>query len=222
LEDEMDALDSRFLRNVDCFGQKFSSPGKVRYHLTAGGEDWLPSANDAFSIEVKKGCDASGKGKQHDVTVHRKGKRLLAEPPHLEIEAGDLVLWHTNDSTIAGFGVRGETERKGEGFDSSELTETAVYSHAFGSPGEYRWADAHGSRLSGLIEVKTIEGSDKNQMEKWRAALGTGAIITITGNKATPEKLQVLVGQTVFWAVEKAPGITITGVQQTAAARRKQ
>jgi plastocyanin len=206
----MDSLDSRFLRYVDCFGQKFSSAGKVRYRLTAGGGDWLPPAEGAYTIEVKKSHNPPDKGNQHNVTVRREGKRLVAEPPHLEIEAGDLVLWHAADSSIAGFGVRGETERKGEIFDSTAIEETAVYTHAFGLPGEYRWIDAHGSRVAGLVQVRAVDGADKTQVEKWKATLGTGALITINGDKVTPQRLQILVGQTVFWAIEKAPGISIT------------
>jgi hypothetical protein len=34
--------------------------------------------------------------------------------------------------------------------------------------------------------------------------------VHVTGTRAEPADIEIIVGQTVVWAVEKAPGVTIT------------
>ncbi len=51
------------------------------------------------------------------------------------------------------------------------------------------------------IKVRKRSASDK---------MAQGVVVQISGNKVTPAKVELLTGQTVFWAVEKAPGISIT------------
>ena len=213
----MDTLDSRSLRYIDCFGQKLSSPGQLRYRLATAAGAWLPVDGHIFTIDVKRGRRASNKGQQHNVTVRREGQRLVADPSHLEIEAGDMVLWHTPDPSISGFTVRGEGA--GDTFDSAALSSEAVYTHAFGTPGDYHWVDANGGPASGTVQVRALAPVNKEEFEKWVGALKNGALITINGDKATPERVQILVGQTVFWAVEKAPGISITDARLAPGAR---
>lgn len=218
----MDALDSRSLRYVDCYGQKFSSPGQVRYHITNAAAAWLPvgkvgEKDEVFTIDVRERKAATKEGGQHNVTVRREGKRLVADPPHLEIEAGSIVLWHTPDSSIMGFTVSGEGA--GGPFNSSALTSEAVYTHAFGAPGDYEWVDENGGTLKGLVHVGPMEQGKREEFEKWVKAITNGAVININGDKVTPDRVQVLVGQTVFWAVQKAPGISITDARLTRGAR---
>ena len=45
---------------------------------------------------------------------------------------------------------------------------------------------------------------------KWVEGLSRGTLIQVVGEKAEPSKVKIVAGQTVFWAVEKAAGISIT------------
>jgi plastocyanin len=205
----MDTLDSRSLRYIDCFAQKFAAPGHVHYRISTLAGACLPIEDEGeFIIDVRARAEKGGESQQHTVQVRRDGNKFVADPAHLEIHAGDLVLWNTPDPSIGGYVVVG----KGAGgkFDSSALTSEAVFTHAFGSPGEYKWVDAHRGKISGVIQVKSLDPKDKEQCQKWLTKLEQGSLIVIEGDSANPSKLEILTGQTVFWAVQKAPGISIT------------
>lgn len=204
----MNSLDSRVLRYTDCFGQKFSVPGLIQYQLTTTAGTFLPVDNETFTIDVNKPVRQKQRGRQHNVIVKREGRKFVAEPAHLEIEAGDMVLWHAPEASTPGFAVRGEGQNFG--FDSSALTSEAVYTHAFGTPGEYVWIDANGGPVTGLVEVQTLDPADQESRQKWLNSLKEGSVITIRGTEVSPTRIQILTGQTVFWAVEKAEGLSIT------------
>lgn len=210
----MDTLDSRVLRYTDCFAQKFTSPGQVKYQITISGGTFLPLDPDhVFTIEVKEGAQGAkpkpdDENESHEVTVRRDGQKFIADPPALQISVGDVVLWRTNDSSTPGFAIRGEG--KGNSFDSSALTGNSLYTHAFGIPGEYKWVDANGGPVSGVLQVNPLPSDDKKERDKWIKNLSIGLLITVNGNSATPNNIKMAVGQTVFWAIEKASGITIT------------
>src|SRR5689334_6800273 len=104
----MDTLDSRSLRYTDSFVQKFSVPGQVRYRVTTGAGAYLPVEGTTFTIDVS--TQGENEGKQHNVTIRRDGRRLVADPLHLAIGVGDMVLWHAPDLATPGFTVRGEGE----------------------------------------------------------------------------------------------------------------
>jgi plastocyanin len=196
-------LDSRSLTYVNTFGRRFSEPGEVRYRLVTAAVVCQPAIDLPFTIEVAKGK----RGKQHDVNVHLEGDGLVAEPPKLSIAAGDLVLWHSVAST-PGYAVQGEGE--GGRFDSSSLTSETLYTHAFGVPGDFEWTDAiHGS-LSGVVKVTSLDSGDPKQCREWMEALAHGTVVVIEGDRADPPEVSVLAGQTVFFAVTAAEGITIT------------
>ena len=202
----MDSFDSRSLRYVDCYAQRFAEPGTVRYELTTPAGSCLPLSPDAYIIDVAGA--PKRKGVQHTVVVSHSQGALRPEPDHLEIEAGDTVLWNTPDPTIAGYVVRGDGA--GGSFDSSALSREAVYTHAFGTPGTYRWLDAHKGKLSGEVVVETIECRDADELARWHKALATGTLITIRASGARPARVKIVTGQTVFWAVESADGISLT------------
>ena len=205
----MDTLDSRSLRYIDCFAQKFPTPGHVYYRITTLAGACLPVGDEGeFTIEVNARSEERAESQQHDVQVRREGSKFVADPPHLEVHAGDMVLWNTPDPGITGYVVVG----KGAGgkFDSSALGSEAVFTHAFGTPGEYKWVDANKGKISGLIHVRSLDPKDKEQCQKWLATLEQGSLFTIEGDSVRPEKMEILTGQTVFWAVQKAPGISIT------------
>ena len=199
----MSTLDSRSLTYVNTFGRRFGEPGEVRYRLVTAAVVCQPAIDLPFTIEVAKGK----RGKQHDVNVHLEGDRLVAEPPKLSIAAGDLVLWHSVAST-PGYAVQGEGEQGR--FDSSSLTSETLYTHAFGVPGDFEWTDAiHGS-LSGVVKVTSLDSGDPKQCREWMEALAHGTVVVIEGDRADPPEVSVLAGQTVFFAVAAAEGITIT------------
>lgn len=207
----MNSLDSRFLRLGDCFVQKFSKAGTYKYIVTAGPGSFLPGTEgkNAVVVEPSKGKEKEGsESGQHVVVVRLKDGNLVAEPARLEVGLGDTVLWHTPDRATPGFAVIGEGK---EGtFSSAALAAEAVYTHAFGSPGTYEWVDANGSSLRGEIVVEQMEVKQPHDRRKWVESLAKGTLIHIVGEKAEPSRVKILSGQTVFWAVEKAAGISIT------------
>lgn len=205
----MHALDSRYLNLTNYFAHRFTTAGTFSYGLSP-----LPSflvepdsAEDELSIVVRPERGAGQQ--QHDIVVSRGNDGVTARPGRLEIALGDVVGWSTDGTMTTGFAVRG---RIGDmTVDSSAMTDESIFTHAFGSPGEYRWADAHGSTLYGTVQVVRPEPGDKRHAG-WTAELGRGTLVHVTGERAEPETVEILVGQTVFWAVQKAPGISITDV----------
>jgi plastocyanin len=207
----MDTLDSRCLRYTDCFAQKFSHLGGISYRLATAAGACLrveKDDKDVFTIDVAERGDPAKSGQQHDVTVRQEGNRLLADPPHIKIKAGDVVMWNAPNPATPGYNVRGEGA--GFTFDSAEMTSEAIYTHAFGTPGTYRWTDAIGGTVSGVVEVQSVDAAKREDCEKWLAALGNGTLIHIVGDEAKPDSVQIMPGQTVFWAVERASGVCIT------------
>lgn len=216
----MSNLDSRLLRYTDTFVKRFAKPGHGEYRLAVGGATLLSMERDAFTIDVKQRPGrGDGGGKQHTVVVRPEGRRLIADPSHLEIEAGDMVLWHAPDAATPGFAVHGRMEKEKQRFDSTALTDETVYSHAFGLPGDYRWTDAYGRDLSGVVHVATLDDAKERTSDRWQKALHTGTTIKIRGYDIEPREARILVGQTVFWIVEEADGISITDARLV---RRKQ
>jgi len=204
----MNSLDSRFCRLGDTFAQKFSQVGRYIYDFNLPGLDQLGKENGRFTISVGKAADNKPEPKQHFVNVRLAEKKLVAEPSNLEIAAGDVVLWSTNDQNTPGFSVSGHSEK--DAFNSASLAREAFYSHAFGSPEDIEWGDMNGRGPSGKISVKMPTTRSQTEMDNFKSLLTTGTVVTIREGKAEPAQLSVLVGQTVFFAVEKAAGITIT------------
>jgi len=200
----MTTLDSRQLSYVNTFGRRFGEPGAVRYRLVSAAVACQPPGDDLpFTIENGD----KGETRQHDVTVRQRGERLAADPAELQIGAGDVVLWHslagTNAYVVQGQGAGGE-------FDSSSLTGDTLYTHAFGVPGDYEWVDARGRSVKGLVRVGTLETSERDPCREWMRALENGTLVVIEGARSDPSEVSILAGQTVFFAVTAADGITIT------------
>lgn len=201
-------LDSRVLNFGECYAIKFTRNGKAVYRLQTHTGYTLPGNDDYFTISVNESSREKGNEQQHTITIRRKGSQLYAEPEHLEINQDDIVLWHTDDPAIHNFVIQGEAGNNT--FDSSCMEEYVVYSHAFGVAGEYHWKDAYGSKIGGVIKAVSPECNDKKSQAKWLKSLDRENLITICGDKVEPQKLEILTGQTVIWAIEKAPGISIT------------
>lgn len=203
----MNTLDSRFCRLGDTFAQRFTQPGNYAYDFNLPGVPPFGHAN-RYSISVKGTFDSNKEGKQHFVTVRRDGTNFVADPPKLEIETGDVVLWNTNEASTPGFSISGKSET--DSFNSGDMVKNAMYSHAFGSPGEIEWLDANAHGPSGKIVVKMPKTDSAKDMEAFQETLTQGAVIIINGKKADKSQVEIFVGQTVFFAVEKAEGIAIT------------
>jgi len=200
-------LDSRSLAYVDCFAQRFPSPGSISYHLSSTPLPCpLPDA-DVFTIEVREG-DSGPEGQQHDVRVSVDGGRLVADPPQLTIRQEDVVLWNAQDASTPGFAVQGDGEEFS--FSSAALRSQCVYSHVFLTAGDVRWVDANGGPTSGTIRVRSIDSSNPEECRRWTESLERASVITVEGETATPDRLEVLAGQTVFWAIANTTGITVT------------
>ena len=203
----MDTLDSRVLSYVDCFARRFAKAGTVKYGITSASVRCGLHDEDAFVIEVKERREPGGEGSQHDVTVKMKGARFAVEPAKLSIQAGDVVMWHAANSGVPGFIVSGQADD--QRFSSASLEAESLFTHAFGVPGTYEWGDAGKSKIGGRIVVKDLDTQSKEDCEKWMKSLSQGALVTIKG-KADPQQVEIVTGQTVFFAVVDAPGITIT------------
>jgi plastocyanin len=205
-------LDSRFLNQTNCFSYHFATPGTFRYEVSPLA---LPFAadDDESALRVVVSEAAGAAQRQHHITVDLAGGKLTAEPARLEIGRGDLVTWSTGGSTALGFAVRGTIGKIA--VDSATLRDDAVFTHAFGLPGEYAWADANGSRLRGVVRVvpPMPEGTTAaDRRAQWQRALARGTMILVRGETAEPAEVEIVVGQTVFWAVQDAPGVSITDV----------
>lgn len=204
----MNSLDSRSLRIGNCFGQRFTVPGEVRYFLSPGGA-LVPAADQrsegGFVINVKP---AAGKAEQHNVQVIRKGKSLEPSPAKLEIQEGDGVLWYTTDSTIGGFHVTGAG--KGFHFNSAFIEKEAIFTHVFGVPGKYEWRDAFGSGIKGSVVVESVSCAGSEDRNKWYESLKKPATFEVKGGKSSPESVKIVVGQTVFWSISDSNGLAIS------------
>lgn len=202
----MHTLDSRFLALGNCFAHRFSSEGTYSYSLSplpsslAAHEDEPPHR----SVVVRPSNGAAQR--RHAITVQMIDGSLTATPQHMEIHAGDLVLWAADRSLKTGFRVRGRIGRVT--IDSARLRHESVYTHAFLLPGTYDWVDANGSDLAGRVTV--LAPDQVGREEEWLESLQEGTLVHVRGDRAEPERVEIIVGQTVVWAIEDAPGVTVT------------
>jgi plastocyanin len=197
-------LDSRSITLGDTFAQQFKKEGTVEYHV-APDAAW-PADEKGYEIHVgsKKG---KGDPETHYVTVRLVDRQLTAEPPTLEITAGDVVMWCPADSATPGFQICGGGPQGT--VSSAEMTGGCLYSHAFGVAGTYAWRDPYGSGISGEVVVRDPKIESEVDRAACRKSLGEGKVVLIRGEKAEPAKVEVMTGQTVFWAVEKAKGVAV-------------
>jgi plastocyanin len=200
----LDSFDSRALRLTDCYGQRFMKAGTFHYHVLPTGADCIVDERP-FVVHVVETKSKDGM-QQHDVTVRADGPTFKADPPELQIEAGDLVLWHCPDAKALPYMVVGDKDF----FASTRLLNESGFTHAFSAAGEYRWRDAYGSDVGGVIRVRDPSCKNHNEIRKWRAALGSAALVMISDDKAQPPEVEIFTGQTVFFAVTKSKGVSVT------------
>lgn len=200
----LDNFDSRHLQATDGYGQRFMREGSYAWHaLPAGGG--AMNLERPFSIQVGT-RKSEGKMTQHAVLLRWDGGRFVPDRDKLAIEAGDLVSWHCPDQQAPAFEIAGDKPF----FDSGTLTNECGYSHAFGLPGTYAWRDAHGSGLHGVVRVKAVQCANRSELAHWRAKIGKAELVMINQGKAEPAQVDIVVGQTVYFAVVTGPGVSIT------------
>lgn len=197
-------LDSRAIGFGDTFGQRFMKPGTYRYHAVPAGAGAMLD-DYPYSITVEA-ADKGSSMEQHLITLHTVGRSFVPDNEALTVREGDLVMWSCPDPRAVRFEVRGA---KGF-FGSARLTNECGYSHAFGMPGDYQWVDAHGGDTQGVVRVKDVRCETGAQTERWRKQLSEGTLVTITDGKAEPAEVDVVTGQTIFFAVVTGTGISIT------------
>ncbi len=209
----MNTLDSRVLHSTDCFAHRFSTPGTFRYDVSPLPSMLAPRGRDDEEVEGPQVVvvEAGSSQRQHHLRVSVVRGRLTVSPRHLEVSAGDLVCWSADHTVTTGYVVRGRIGSAS--VDSTELRHESVFTHAFGVPGDIEWADAGGSGLRGRVRVVHPDEKDARRA-RWAASVAEGTLVHIRGQQAEPADVEILVGQTVFWAVEDAPGVTITDVSR--------
>lgn len=207
----LDTLDSRALGAVDCYGQRFMREGGYAYHvLPAGGSAVNLERPFRIEVSVRK---SDGKMTQHHVPLRWDGRGFVPEKDKLAIEAGDLVSWNCPDRNAPAFEIAGDKDF----FGSASLVNECGYSHAFGLPGTYHWTDTRGSGLKGVVRVKALECAKREDLAKWQAMLSKATLVMISHAKAEPAEVDIVVGQTVYFAVVTGPGVTITDTRLASA-----
>ena len=209
----MNVLDSRILGPTNCFIQKITEPGEVVFETRKAAAGFLPLAEHmAHRVKVKdlklSKAKMRARGGTHHIAVHsQKGAVQIGDTPG-EVELGDALLFHNANRDGGGFAVSGRMGK--QVFSSAELRDQAVFTHAFGLPGRYEWADANGSGVEGVIIVENDPAEGKRGAERAIERMSEGALVHIVGDKVKPKELRIATGQTVFFAVEDTDGITIT------------
>lgn len=198
------ALDSRVLRQADCYGQRFMREGRYRWAALPAGGGAIDDARP-FLIEVTA-RKSGGRMTQHDVVLQWRDRQFTADAVTLGIEVGDLVIWHCGDAAAPGWEIAGDQPF----FGSDRLVNECGYSHAFGMPGHYEWADAHGSDLKGVVHVQEVRCADARTLARWREQVAQVEVVMIQEGKVSMPEVKAVVGQRVYFAVVTGRGISIT------------
>jgi plastocyanin len=200
----IDTFDSRALRCTDCYGQRFMKADSYRYNVLAPMGHCM-NDEQPFVVTVKDRSKKDGMV-QHTVAVSFEAGKFDVDHRELAIDTGDLVLWNCQVRRAIPFVVSGEKEF----FASDRLTNECGYSHAFASAGDFHWVDAYGSGLEGVVHVKDPRCKDTAGFKRWQQLLTKGTVVMVDSKKVQPREIEIVAGQTVFFAIAEAPGISIT------------
>ena len=200
----LEQLDSRALRRTDCYAQRFMKAGTYPYNVLPAFGDCVERERP-FAIKVAEQKETTAMT-QHNVIVRFVNGRFSVDRSEIGIEAGDLVLWNCPEAGALPYCIAGEKEF----FSSHRMVNECGYSHAFGVAGEYRWRDANGGDAQGIIRVRDPQCTDRSHFGHWQEALKKGTLVMIEDGKAKPSSVEIVTGQTVFFAVVKGSGISIT------------
>ena len=203
----LNTLDSRALQRADCYGQRFMKPGDYSYNIVPAYGAAI-STDRPFRLRVRDSDTKSGM-KQYDIPIKSCGGKFEVPHPDLVIAVGDMVLWNCNDRNAPPYAIVGEHEF----FSSNCLVNESGFSHAFGSVGDYRWVAAHGSGATGVVRVRDPECRGEADLKRWRQMVAKGTLVTINDGKVERSEVEIVTGQTVFFLVVRAPGISITDVR---------
>jgi plastocyanin len=198
-------FDSRALTRVNCYGQRFMKPGNYPYAIVPAGGQHL-SDERPFLVHVSEG-EVAKEMKQHTLQVSASRGHFTVEK-EISIRPGDLVLWNCHEAKAPAYVIVGDKPF----FCSARLLNESGYTHAFALPGEYRWVDVYGSGAKGVVSVKQPCLESAEDIKRWHGRLGKATVVMIAGSKVEPHHVEIEVGQTVFFAVSKGPGISITHV----------
>lgn len=201
----MNSLDSRYLRLGDTFAQRFVPPGIYQYTVGVPGNLGDAGNDCPFVIKVTK--DTGATSKTHYVTVLFTNGSFGVDRESVEIHMNDVVLWSTTAADAPGFAVCGLSENAR--FDSAELRENSMYSHAFGLSGEIEWMDAHECQLNGTVIVQDHRCHTNDERGAYLEKLRKPTLVMIDAGCARPSKVEIATGQTVFFAIRAADGISI-------------
>ncbi len=200
----LEQLDSRALRRTDCYAQRFMKPGTYPYNVLPAFGDCVNSERP-FTIKVHEQKKKPAMT-QHNVVVHFANGHFIVEPSEIVIEAGDLVLWNCPQAGGSPYCIAGDKDF----FSSHRMVNECGYSHAFGVAGEFRWRDANGGHAHGIIRVRDPQCTERSHFGHWQEALKKGTLVMIEDGTAKPSSVEIVTGQTVFFAVVKGSGISIT------------
>ena len=210
----MDNFDSRALRYTDAFGQRFMRDGTYYYSLVTAGTGEIGD-HPTYTIKTEK-CGKGHKMQQHFVNIAYQEGEYKPNDPEITIQSGDLVTWSCRQPAAPPFEVVGGKEF----FSSSTLVNECGYAHAFSAAGEYHWVDANGGKLSGVVRVSDPKCQSQKDIARWQRQLRKGALVMINGSKAEPTEIKITTGQTVYFAIIKSKGISITDQRCVVAANQ--
>ena len=199
-------LDSRALDQADCYAQRFMKAGTYRYTVVAGHGQAIAS-DYPFAVVVEDG-GAAAEMAQHDIRVRARDRGFDVDRASLTVRIGDMVLWNGGGVPMS-FAVVGEQAF----FSSYRMVNECGFSHAFGTAGEVHWADAYGSGCAGVVRVRDPECKTHEHLARWQRSLAEGKVVMISDAKADRTEVEITTGQTVFFAIVKGPGISITDKQ---------
>jgi plastocyanin len=197
-------FDSRALRYTDAYGQRFMREGTYQYSLATAGSG-LMGEHFTHTIKVED-SDKGHKMKQHNIIVSHKDKTFSPDDSEISIKVGDLVMWCCRQPSAPPFEVVGEKEF----FGSANMVNECGYAHAFGTPGKYHWGDVINGKVSGVVNVLDPKCKSQAELSKWQKQLSKGTLVMISDGKVTPREVEILTGQTVYFAIVKSDGISIT------------
>lgn len=203
----MSEFDGRTMRYTDTFGQRFTEAGTYRYRLGLSPYFRLPDGdNDEFEVAVARAEGKAGSA-QHHVTVSWRDGEFRPDRERVEIRSGETVTWAAEDAAVPVFEVAGSGPRGA--FSSGRLEHEALVAHVFMSPGRFRWSDAGDPDFGGTIKVRQVLSTTKGEFDAWVKSVSSGTLIRIVGEKADRAQIEIPVGHTVCWTVEKSKGLAL-------------
>jgi plastocyanin len=203
----MSEFDGRTMRYIDTFGQRFTEAGTYRYRLGVSPYLRLPDGDDdEFEVVVARGEGKAGSA-QHHLSVSWSNAGFRPDRSRVEIRSGETVTWAAADAAVPVFEVAGSGP--GGPFSSALLQHEALVAHVFMSPGRYRWADARDPDVGGTVKVRQVLTNTKTEFDAWVKSVSSGTLIRIVGDKADKSQVEIPVGHTVCWTVEKSKGLAL-------------